>query len=78
MVFITHNLITWFKAIKLHGTELNDVGVKTLVEKYSRVKGFLGITIKGIQVIIPPLSKLAEQLIEALLQPKYIQLCFLN
>ena len=34
--------------------------------------------IKGIKVIIPPLSKLAQLLIEALMQPKYIQLSFLD
>jgi len=78
MVFMTHNLITWFKAIKLHGTELEDVGVKTLVKKCSRITGFVERTIMGIKVIIPPLSKLAELLTEALLQPNYIQLCFLN
>jgi hypothetical protein len=78
MVFMTHNLITWFKAIKLSGTKLGKVGVKTLVKKCSRIKGFVERTIKGIKVIIPPLSKLAQLLIEALMQPKYIQLSFLD
>jgi len=78
MVFMTHNLITWFKAIKLSGTNLKDVGVKTLVKKCSRIKGFVERTIDGIKVIIPPLSKLAQLLTEALLQPKYIQLSFLD
>ncbi|MDI6705265.1 MAG: transposase [Firmicutes bacterium] len=78
MVFMTHNLITWFKAIKLSCTKLKDVGVKTLVKKCSRIKGFVERTIECIKVIIPPLSKLAQLLIEALLQPNYIQLSFLD
>lgn len=78
MVFMTHNLITWFRATKLYGTKLEGVGVKTLVKKCSRIKGFVERTIDGIKVIMPPLSKLAELLIEALLQPKYIQLSFLD
>ncbi|MBA1336543.1 MAG: hypothetical protein HPY66_2978 [Firmicutes bacterium] len=55
MVFMTHNLITWFKAIKLHGTELEDVGVKTLVKKCSRITGFVERTIMGIKVSFHPL-----------------------
>ncbi len=78
MVFMTHNLITWFKAIKLSSTKLKDVGLKTLVKKCSRIKGFVERTMEGIKVIIPPLSKLAQLLIEALLQPNYIQLSFLD
>lgn len=75
---MTHNLITWFRATKLHGTKFEGVGVKTLVKKCSRIKGFVERTIDGIKGIIPPLSKLAELLIEALLQPKYIQFSFLD
>ncbi len=78
MVFMTHNLIIWFRATKLYGTKLEGVGVKTLVKKCSRIKGFVERTIDGIKVIIPPLSKLAELLIEALIKPKYIQLSFLD
>jgi len=77
MVFMTHNLITWFKTTKLHGTKLKNMGVKTLVEKCSRVKGFVERTIKGIQIVIPPLSKLAKLLIDALSEPDYVQLSFL-
>ncbi len=73
LVFMTHDLIAWFKVIKLRGIRLENVGVKTLVKKCSRVKGFVERIIGGIKIIIPPFSKLTQLLIEALLQPKYIQ-----
>jgi hypothetical protein len=56
-VFITHNLTTRFKDAKLHDTKLENVGVKTLVEKCSRMKRFAARTLKSIKVIIPPPSK---------------------
>ncbi|MBM7581672.1 transposase [Caldicoprobacter guelmensis] len=74
---MTHNLITWFKEIKLGGSELREMGVKTLVKKCSRVKGFVERTAEGIHVTIPPLTKLARLLIEALTRPRYVQLSFL-
>jgi len=77
LMAMTHNLITWFKETKLEGTELKGAGVKTLVEKCSRVKGFVERTAEGIRVMIPPLTKLAKLLIEALTKPKYVQLSFL-
>ena len=77
MVAMAHNLITWFRVIKLDGTELKEAGVKTLVKKCSRIRGFVERTLEGIRVIIPPLSKLAKLLIEALSKPKYVQLSFL-
>ena len=77
MVAMAHNLITWFKVIKLDSTELKKAGVKTLVKECSRIKGFVERTVEGMQVIIPPLSKLAKLLIEALSKPKYVQLSFL-
>ncbi len=48
MMAMAHNLITWFKVIKLEGTELRKAGVKTLVKKCSRVKGFVERTVEGI------------------------------
>jgi len=77
MMAMTHNLITWFKVIKLEGTELREAGMKILVKKCSRVKGFVERTAERIRVIIPPLTKLARLLIEALTKPKYVQLSFL-
>jgi len=77
MMAMTHNLITWFKVIKVEGTELKGAGVKTLVEKCSRVKGFVERTTEGIRVMIPPFTKLAKLLIEALTRPRYVQLSFL-
>lgn len=77
MAFITHNLVTWFKTTALKDTELQGVGVKVLVEKCSRIKGFVERTSQGIKVVIHPLTKLAKLLVEALSQPDYVQLVFL-
>jgi hypothetical protein len=41
LVIMTHNLISWFRMIKLLESELNNVDIKTLVEKCSRIKGFV-------------------------------------
>jgi hypothetical protein len=78
LVFITHNLITWFKSTALKDTELEDIGVRVLVEKCSRVRGFVERTSYGIKVVIQPLTKLAKLLAEALSQPQYVQLSFLT
>ncbi len=78
LVFMTHNLISWFRLFKLQGTKLQNVGVKTLVQKCSRIKGFVERTSKGIQVTVEPLSNLAKLLIEALSEPEYVQLSFLT
>jgi len=77
LVFMTHNLITWFRMIKLENTELSHVGVKTLVEKCSRIRGFVIRTANRIKIVIPNLSKLARLLLDALAEPDYIQLGFL-
>lgn len=78
LTFMTHNLISWFRLIKLQGTKLQGIGVKTLVQKCSRVKGFVERTAQSIQVRIEPLSKLAKWLVEALSEPEYVQLSFLT
>lgn len=77
IAFITHNLITWFKCTALKNTELENIGVKVLVEKCSRIIGIVERTIHGIKVIIQPLTKLAKLLADALSQPDYVQLSFL-
>ena len=77
LVFIAHNLIVWFKNAKLKDSDLFDSGVKVLVKKCSRVKGFVERTSQGINVMLEPLSKLAKLLLEALSEPDYVQLCFL-
>jgi hypothetical protein len=75
-VFITHNLVTWFKDSVLKDTALQEVGVKTLIEKVGSIRAFVERTLQGIRIIIPTLTKLAKLLAEALSEPKYIQLCF--
>lgn len=77
LVFMTHNLVIWFRTIKLANTELHHIGVKTLVEKCSRIRGFVSRAANHIKVVIPDLSKLARLLLDALAEPDYIQLCFL-
>ena len=77
LVFIAHNLIVWFKNVKLKDSELFNLGVKALVKKCSRIKGFVKRTSEGINVIIEPLTKLAKLLLEALSEPDYVQLSFL-
>ncbi|MBM7583360.1 hypothetical protein JOD02_002241 [Caldicoprobacter guelmensis] len=42
------------------------------MKKCSRVKGFVERAAEGIHVIIPPLTKLAKLLIEALTRPRYV------
>lgn len=76
LVFITHNLISSFKFISLQGTELENVGVGVLVKKVGNIKGFVKRTSYGIIVNIPPLTKLARMIADALSNPRYIQLMF--
>lgn len=78
LVYMTHNLISWFRVIKLQESELGNVGVKTLVKKCSRIQGFVDRTAQGIVVRLQPLSKLAKMLLEALSEPEYVQLSFLT
>ncbi|URZ03332.1 transposase [Clostridium felsineum] len=76
LVFITHNLISCFKSIILHGTELENIGVKVLVKTIGNIKGYVKRTVDGIIVNIPPLTKLARLIADALCQPRYEQLVF--
>ena len=76
LVFITHNLISWFKSTVLHGTELENVGVRVLVKSIGTIKGFVKRTSEGISVNIPPITKLARLIADALCSPKYIQMTF--
>ena len=73
LVFMAHNLISWFKVNKLKSSELYNVGIKTLVEKCSKIKGLVKRTSDGIIVIMDPLSKLAKLLLKALSKPDYGQ-----
>ncbi|WPC44743.1 transposase [Clostridium sp. JS66] len=71
LVFITHNLISWFKSTVLHGTELKNVGVRVLVKSIRTIKGFVKRNSEGISVNIPPITRLIA---DALCSPKYIQI----
>lgn len=76
LVFITHNLISWFKSTVLYGTELENVGVKVLVKTIGKIRGFVVRTSDGIKVNIPPLTKLASLIADALCNPRHKQLAF--
>lgn len=75
LVFLTHNLITWFKATTLHNTELATMGVHDLVKKVGAIKCFVKRTIDKIEVNIPPLTKLSKLIADAICGPPYEQLC---
>jgi len=72
-VFITHNLISWFKSIMLSETKLDGIGIKTLVEKLGSIVAEVKRTPEGIEVVLPRISALARKFVECM-QPKYEQL----
>lgn len=76
LVFITHNFISWFKSTILYGTEFENMGVRALIKTVGNIKGFVKRTSVGIKVNIPPLTKLAKLIADALCNPRYIQLTF--
>lgn len=76
LVFIAHNLVIWFRTIMLKDTEIQDVGIKTLIKQVGTIRAFVEKTSEGFNVIIQPISRLAKILAESLPRPKYVQLCF--
>lgn len=76
LVFITHNLVSWFKSKVLYGTKLENVGVRVLVKNIGNIKGFVKRTAEGITVNIPPITRLARLIADALCTPKFEQLSF--
>ena len=76
LVFLTHNLITWFKTTTLHNTELKDAGVRVLVKKVGSIRGFVKRTIDKIEVNIPSLTKLSKIIADAVCRPQYEQVRF--
>jgi hypothetical protein len=73
MVFITHNLLSWFKSTMLSDTKIEGVGTKTLVEKLGSIVAEVRKTGGTIKVILPQISVLARKFVECM-QPKYKQL----
>jgi len=69
----THNLLSWFKGTVLSGTELEDTGTKTLVDKLGSIVAEVRRKSNSIEVILPQISALARKFIECL-QPQYEQL----
>lgn len=76
LVFITHNLVSWFKSTVLYGTKLDNVGVRALVKNIGSIRGFVKRTSEGIVVNIPPITKLAKMIADAIIRPRYIQMAF--
>ena len=72
-VFITHNLLSWFKSTVLSGTKLENTGTKTLVDKLGSIVVEVRRKPSSIEVILPQISALARKFVECL-QPKYEQL----
>ncbi len=73
IVFITHNLISWFKSTLLSETKLEGVGTKTLVEKLGSIVAAVRRRADTIEVTLPHISALARKFVECM-QPKYEQL----
>jgi hypothetical protein len=73
IVIITHNMLSWFKSTVLSGTELENVGTKTLVEKLGSIVAEVRRTDHGIEIILPHISALARKFVECM-KPKYEQL----
>ncbi len=76
LVFITHNLISSFKATILRGTKLENVGVRVLVRSIGSIKAFVERTSRGINVNIPSITRLSRLIADAICGPRYIQLSF--
>jgi len=74
LVFITHNLISWFKSTVLYGTNLENVGTRALVKSLGNIKGFVKRNSEGITVNISPITKLAKQIADILCGSQYIQI----
>jgi len=76
LVFITHNLIVWFRETSLAETDLKDIGVRDLVKKVGCIRGFVTQINEKIVINIPPLTKLSKLIADALCYPRYLQLSF--
>lgn len=74
LAFITHNFITSAKQLIFAETTLVDTGMKVLVKHVGNIKALVERSMEGIRVIIPTFTKLAKQLANALVEPKYVQI----
>lgn len=66
IVFITHNLISWFKSTMLSDTKLEGIGTKTLVEKLGSIIAEVRKTNDSIVVVLPQISALARKFVECM------------
>ncbi len=66
IVFIAHNLITWFKTTMLSETKLEGIGTKTLVEKLGSIIAEVRKTHDSIVVVLPQISALARKFVECM------------
>ena len=65
---------SWFKSTVLYGTNLEKIGVRTLVKSLGNIKGFVKRNSEGITVNISPITKLAKQIADVLCSSQYIQI----
>ena len=72
-VFISHNMLSWFKSTILSEIELEVVGAKILVKKLGSTVAEVRITADSIEIVLPHISALARRFAECL-QPTYVQL----
>lgn len=75
LVFITHNLITLMKNTTFSSSNLQDMGIQTIVKKLGSITARVIELKDHIEIVLPSLSELAKSFVEAL-QPKYVQLSF--
>lgn len=74
LVFMTHNFIENAKTLLFAETTLANTGMKVLVKRVGNIRALVERSIDGIKVIIPTFTKLAKQLANALIEPKYVQI----
>ena len=72
-VFISHNLLSWFKSTVLSDTELEGIGTKTLIEKLGFITAEVKQTAQTIIVTLPGINALARKFVDCM-QPKYEQI----
>jgi Trk K+ transport system NAD-binding subunit len=71
---MTHNFIENAKTLLFAETTLANTGMKVLVKRVRNIRALVERSIDGIKVIIPTFTKLAKQLANALIEPKYVQI----
>jgi len=73
IVFITHNIISWMKNTVFHETDMENVGIGTLINKLGTLVAEVRRTAGTIEIVLPEISALARKFVECMQQkPKSI------